>query len=131
MKFSQDIYADANRIHAYDEESVTIQARDNSELVVVSKSFIVDSQQIIQDWPINSIVEFTNDDVNYFSSLGIEVLLLSQSNTFSLANQLKPDILITFSQSAIGVEQMALGSACRTYNLLISEGRQVALAVNF
>lgn len=131
MKFSQDIFADANRIHAYDEESVTIQTSDNVELVVISKSFIVDSQHIIQDWPINSIVDFTYDDVNYFSSLGIEVLLLSQGNTFRLANQLKPEVLINFSQSAIGVEQMALGSACRTYNLLISEGRKVALAVNF
>jgi len=131
MKFSQDFFAEGNRIHAYDEESVTIQTKDNSELVVVSKSFIVNSQQIIQDWPINSIADFTSDDINYFNNLGIEVLLLSQNNTFSLASQLKPEVLIAFSQSAIGVEQMTLGSACRTFNLLISEGRQVALAVNF
>jgi uncharacterized protein len=131
MKFSQDFFTDTNRIHAYDEQSVTIQTRDDSELVVVSKNFIVESQQIIQDWPINLIADFTSDDVNYFNNLGIEVLLLSQNNTFSLASQLKPDVLISFSQNAIGVEQMALGSACRTYNLLISEGRQVALAVNF
>jgi uncharacterized protein len=31
----------------------------------------------------------------------------------------------------IGVEFMELGAACRTFNLLISEGRQVLLAVIF
>lgn len=131
MKFSQDIISDINRIHAYDEKSVTIQTRNNTDLVVISNNFIVDSQNIIQDSPVNLIVNFTGNDVNYFKSLGVEVLLLSHSLSVNIATQLKPDVLIAFSQCAIGVEQMALGPACRTYNLLISEGRQVALVVNF
>ncbi len=131
MKFSQDLVSDTNRIHAYDEKSVTIQPREGAELIVMSHNFIVNSRQIIHDWPVNTIVNFTDDDVNYFKELHLEVLLLSNNNSFDLSKQVNPETLITFSQAAIGVEQMALGPACRTFNLLISEGRQVALAVNF
>lgn len=41
-----------------------------------------------------------------------------------------PDALLTQLQDAgIGVEAMASPAACRTYNVLLSEGRRVALAL--
>lgn len=41
-----------------------------------------------------------------------------------------PDALLSTLQTAgIGVEAMASPAACRTYNVLLSEGRRVALAL--
>jgi len=73
------------------------------------------------------ILDFNSDDVNYFKELDIEVLIIGQP----LVTRLLGPVLVKFSEQAIGVEQMPIGSACRTYNLLISEGRRVALVINF
>jgi uncharacterized protein len=40
-----------------------------------------------------------------------------------------PDMRETLEAAGIGVEAMSTPSACRTYNVLLSEGRRVALAV--
>ncbi|MEJ6479523.1 MAG: Mth938-like domain-containing protein [Octadecabacter sp.] len=39
------------------------------------------------------------------------------------------DLRVTLEDAGIGVEAMATPAACRTYNVLLSEGRRVALAV--
>lgn len=42
---------------------------------------------------------------------------------------LPANVRTTLEQAGIGVETMNSPSACRTYNVLLSEGRRVALAV--
>lgn len=42
---------------------------------------------------------------------------------------LPPSLRQTLEEAGIGVEAMATPSACRTYNVLLSEGRRIALAV--
>jgi len=39
------------------------------------------------------------------------------------------DFRMTLEQAGIGVEPMASPAACRTYNVLLSEGRRVAVAL--
>lgn len=40
-----------------------------------------------------------------------------------------PRLLATLTNRGIGVEVMDTGSACRTYNFLMSDGRRVAAAL--
>ncbi|RKZ85281.1 MAG: hypothetical protein DRQ39_07350 [Gammaproteobacteria bacterium] len=127
MKFSLEPLADVNHIHAYDNNSIVIKAKDNFDSLTFDTSLIITPQKIITEWPINHIVELSISDVDYFKSLGTEVLILAQQSS----TQLPPEILVKFAEQAIGVESMLLGPACRTYNLLVAEGRQVVLAVNF
>jgi len=127
MKFSQEDPTDAHRIQSYDARSVVIQSGNQPELTTISTSFILSAEHLVRPWPINAIGDFKTDDIDYFKSLEIEVLILGQS----LVTWLSPEILVKFSEQAIGVEQMPIGPACRTFNLLIAEGRQVALAVHF
>tara|TARA_R110002111_G_scaffold219751_1_gene281915 strand:- start:1539 stop:1925 length:387 start_codon:yes stop_codon:yes gene_type:complete len=127
MKFSQEDPTDALRIQSYDTESIVIQSGYQSDSTTMTEDFILNAKQIVSPWPINAVADFTTVDIDYFKSLDIEVLLLAQT----VVTRLSPTILVQFSQQAIGVEQMPIGSACRTYNLLIAEGRQVALAVSF
>ncbi|WP_445811201.1 Mth938-like domain-containing protein, partial [Yoonia sp.] len=42
---------------------------------------------------------------------------------------LPADFRNTLEQAGIGVESMASPAACRTYNVLLSEGRRVAVAL--
>lgn len=127
MKFSQEDPTDAHRVQSYDTSSIVIQSAYQPEPITVSTDFILHAKQLVSPWPINAMADFTAEDVDYFKALDIEVLLLAQD----IVTRLSPAVLVQFSQQAIGVEQMPIGSACRTYNLLIAEGRQVALAVCF
>ena len=127
MKFSQEDTTNAHSIKSYDMASVVIQSADKSELTTMTTPFILSTDQLVTVCPINMILDFNSDDVNYFKELDIEVLIIGQP----LVTRILGPVLVEFSEQAIGVEQMPIGSACRTYNLLISEGRRVALVINF
>jgi len=127
VKFSQEDTANAFSIKSYDIASVVIQSADKSELTTMTTPFILTTDQLVTVYPINVILDFNTDDVNYFKALDIEVLIIGQP----IVTRLLGPVLVRFSEHAIGVEQMIIGSACRTYNLLISEGRRVALVINF
>ena len=127
MKFSQEDTANALSIKSYDMASVVIQSADKSELTTMTTPFILTTDQLVTVYPINVILDFNRDDVNYFKALDIEVLIIGQPIVIRLSGS----ILVKLSEQGIGVEQMPIGSACRTYNLLISEGRRVALVINY
>ena len=127
MKFSQEDTTDVHSIKSYDTSSIVIQSADKSGLTTLTTPFILSSDQLITVWPINNILDFNSDDVKYFKVLDIEVLIIGQL----IVTRLTGPTLVKFSEQGIGIEQMPIGAACRTYNLLISEGRRVALVINF
>ena len=127
MKFSQEDTTDVHSIKSYDTSSIVIQSADKSGLTTLTTPFILSTDQLITVWPINNILDFNSDDVKYFKVLDIEVLIIGQL----IVTRLTGPTLVKFSEQGIGIEQMPIGAACRTYNLLISEGRRVALVINF
>ena len=127
MKFSLEIPNGVNQIHAYDNNSIVIKTKNDSDLLTINTNLIVTPDQIITDRPINQLTEISVSDINYLTSLEPEVLILTQKS----GTQLLTEIVVKFAKYAIGVELMPLGAACRTYNLLVSEGRKVVLVVDF
>ena len=127
MKFSLEAPDGANQIHTYDNHSIIIKTKNDSDLLTVETSLILTPDQIITEWPINCMADFVVSDIEYFKSLKPEVLILTQG----LNDPVPPEIVVKFVDQAIGVESMLLGAACRTFNLLVAEGRNAVLAVNF
>lgn len=127
MKFSLEAPSDANQIHAYDDDFIVIRTKNNTGLLRVDNSLILTSNQVITDLPINDLTQLSSRDITYLKSLAPEVLILVQGSDVHLSAQTR----VQFSELAIGVECMSLGAACRTYNLLVAEGRQVVLLINF
>ena len=78
MKFSQEDTANAHSIKSYDIASVVIQSTDKSELTTMTTPFILSSDQLVTACPLNMILDFNSDDVNYFKELDIEVLIIGQ-----------------------------------------------------
>ncbi len=56
----------------------------------------------------------------------IDVLLVGTGPTIA---PLPPAFMAALDDAAIGVEPMATPSACRTYNILLAEGRRIAAAL--
>jgi uncharacterized protein len=68
------------------------------------------------------------DDATPLLSLAAEVDVLFVGTGADVAH-LPDDLLVQLHDAGVGVEAMASPAACRTYNVLLSEGRRIALAM--
>lgn len=125
MKFSLESRSDINEIVSYDDNHVVIRFRDNPELLRFETELILSPSKIEQNRTISN--DISVDDIAYLKALQAEVIIVTQVSTLKLSLP----VLATFSQHSLGIEIMPLGAACRTYNLLANEGRQVILVVKF
>jgi uncharacterized protein len=89
-------------------------------------SIVVYQDQLISDWQVNTINDLTADHIEQLVSMGPKIILLGTGKTHEF-----PDaaILAHAYQHGIGVEIMQTDAACRTYNILASEGRDVLAAL--
>lgn len=119
------------KLHLHDfEERNVIKRCDNGTITVneqtYSESIVVMPEQLVDDWRPANIDELTADDLGSVAQLGVELVILGTGNrqVFPPAHILEP--LITAS---IGFECMDSSAAARTYNILASDGRNVAAAI--
>ena len=66
------------------------------------------------------------DDFAKIAALGIEVLIFGSGARIRFP---KPAWVMPLAERRIGVETMDTAAACRTYNILAQEGRDVAVAL--
>jgi uncharacterized protein len=110
----------ANLIRTYLPGQITV-SQDS-----YTRSLIVLPGQIITDWPPQSFEELTTAHIVTLVTLRPELLILGtgQKQRFPRAEQLAP-----LAATGIGWEVMDTGAACRTYNILMGEGRNIAAAL--
>lgn len=92
------------------------------------RPIIVMPGQIINDWPARSFVTLTEADFSYFLAFKPEVVLLGTGDKHLFAH---PQLYQALSNAGIGVEFMSTPAACRTYNILTGEDRNVMAAILF
>jgi len=99
--------------------------------IVVSRetygsSLILCATGIIDDWPPQTCSELTAQHLQQVISLDPEIVLLGTGSkiVFPAAEILQP-----LTTNRIGYEIMDTGAACRSYNFLVAEGRQVVAAL--
>lgn len=120
MKFTLETGSASYRILAYDTGQVTINAE------TVTRSVIVTPEQLVRDWPPQQFEELKEHDFMPLVALAPEVVLLG---TGALLRFPGPHVLAPLRTRGIGVEVMDTAAACRTYNILMAEGRNVAAAL--
>ena len=120
-------------------EKLTIQSYNNGEINIalsgnqadheasgsvqcMTDSFILTPSQIIKDWRYNDVAEFTLDSFKPLIDQQPELVILGTGEKLTFPNH---QILQSFQQAGIGVEVMNTASACRTFNVLVSENRYV------
>ncbi len=82
----------------------------------------------IVGWPATSAEGLTLDDLALLRKepAGIELLLLGTGRSFLLPSA---ELRAGLREIGIRVEPMDTGAACRTYNILLAEGRPVGAAL--
>jgi len=120
MQFTRDSATEANAILACTNEEVRLRDR------VVRGSVIVTRDAVIDDWRPSAPEALTLQDFEGLLTLAPEVVLLG---TGSLQRMPPPALYAAFASRGIGLEVMDNRAACRTYNLLLGEFRDVAVAL--
>lgn len=91
-----------------------------------SASLVVAATRIVTDWPLAAVGEISGDHLAAILELGPEIVLLGTGATFVFP---EPARLAPLHRARIGVEVMDTPAACRTYNILMGEGRNVVAAL--
>ena len=120
MKFERDDAQGRNTFTGYGEGYVEVNGKRHSASLVVS------GDRVLVDWPAASVEALTADHLAAVVALAPEVVLLGSGARFQFP---PPALLAPLHQAGIGVEVMDTPAACRTYNILLGEGRNVVAAL--
>ena len=90
------------------------------------RSLVVTAERIVQDWPIASVDELEADHLAAIVELKPVIVLLGTGARLQFPD---PARLAPLYKAGIGVEVMDTPAACRTYNILLGEGRDVLAAL--
>jgi uncharacterized protein len=89
-------------------------------------SVILSADKIVPDWRPRNITDFRATDLQPVLELDPEIVLLGSGDRHSFPEPVHLGVLY---RAGIGLEVMDTGAACRTFNLLVAEGRKVAAAL--
>ena len=121
MKLHASAPSALNTFTAYGDGYVMVNSqRHESNLIVLPAQVL--------PWDVAGFSALKETDFEPFIDLDLEIVLLGTG-----AKQRFPHPRLTRALAAkrIGVEAMDLQAACRTYNILVAEGRRVAAALLF
>jgi len=120
MKFTLDRPGKLHVVRGYAPGRLRIGERE------FSRSVIVSAATLIEDWRPQQIGDLIAADLEPALALEPQVLLLGSG-----ARQVFPEpaLLARLHAARIGFEVMDTSAACRTYNVLVGEGRSVAAAL--
>jgi uncharacterized protein len=117
MRFAHDDNTGGYAIQGYDETGVVIRGQRHTT------SLLVCADRLDVPWgPVADPTGLRPEQVTELVALAPQVLLLGTGRRALLP---RPTLMLPFGRLGIGVEIMSTPAACRTYNLLLAEGRRV------
>ncbi len=90
------------------------------------RSLIVLPNLLITDWHVTDFDSLTESHLERLAQLAPELVLLGTGANHRFIH---PRLSRALIEANIGLECMDTAAACRTYNILMSEGRHVAAAL--
>ncbi len=120
MKLQSDHHSGANTITGYGDGYVEINKTPYAHAVVLS------SDGAISEWPVQNFESLESKNFSQLIDLKPELILIGTGKRQRFP---KPELLKALISAKIGFEIMDSQAACRTYNILVGEGRQVLLAL--
>jgi uncharacterized protein len=119
MKFAQETSPTAKLVTRYGADGLWIGDQHHTTSVIVTPTTVT-------PWAARSVADLTTQDLDAVLAMGVELILLATG----LEQQFPAPALMYHAMARrVGIEVMNLGGAARTYNVLVGDGRPVALAV--
>ncbi|MFK7887030.1 MAG: Mth938-like domain-containing protein [Gammaproteobacteria bacterium] len=89
-------------------------------------SVLITSQSVHDNWPVQSVADLTPELWTPILDDGAKILILGTGARIAFP---RPEQTAPLTTRGVGVEVMDTAAACRTFNVLLSEGREVAAAI--
>jgi uncharacterized protein len=120
MKFALQTPTSANLVQACSMTEIRVRER------IIRTSVILTASEWVLDWPPRSVDELSTEHLQRVLALAPEVILLGtgERQVFPAAQ-----VVAAVHRAGIGIEIMDTRAACRTFNVLVQEGRKVAAAL--
>lgn len=90
------------------------------------KNLVVAPDQPVADWNAESFDALTPAHFEALLELKPEIVILGTGERLRFP---RPEVTRSLAHAAVGFEAMDTKAACRTYNILMAEGRQVVAAI--
>jgi uncharacterized protein len=120
MKLHQDSRGEQFSIRAYTDSNVTV----NED--IYTRPLVITAEKLLSDWSAPCFAELDTPHLRELKDLDMEILLLGTGVRQRFP---APRLLVALQEHGIGIEVMTTPAACRTYNILLAEGRAVAAAL--
>ena len=120
MHFTRENANESNAVIACGDGEVRLAGRVFRGSVVLTRDAVLD------DWRPPAVEALAIGDFGALLALRPEVVLLGTGDRQRLP---PPALYAAFAERGIGLEAMDNRAACRTYNVLLSEFRDVAVAL--
>ncbi len=120
MKLHAQLTAGLNAITAYGTDHFAVNGQ------ILHSSFIVTPDRLIAPWSPCQMSALTKADIVKIAELDCPIVLLGTGRKQCFP---PPAVLRPLIEKGIGVEVMDSLAACRTYSILLAEGRMVAAAI--
>jgi uncharacterized protein len=120
LKFHLEKSAGKNAFTGYGEGYVAVNGKRHES------SLLVGADRVITDWPARSIDALGADHLAAIVEMAPEIVLIGTGPRFVFPEAAR---LAPLYNAGIGVEAMDTPAACRTYNILMGEGRNVVAAL--
>ena len=120
MKFAQDSQDEGYVITAYGDDSITINGK------AFSSSLIITRKELDENWKLDSIDLLQSAHIDQVLSFNPELILIGTGKKLTFP---AVEVYSAIIQRGIGVDFMDTRAACRTYNILMSEGRDVVAGI--
>ncbi len=120
LKLHQDSSGALNTVTGYgaDYVEINLERHENSLIVLPDLPVI--------PWPVNAFDALTPELFEMLLAPAPEVVVFGSGARLRFPH---PRLTAALAAKRIGVEAMDFKAACRTYNILMSEGRRVAAAL--
>ncbi len=122
MKLHTTVTQQYQTVTAYDESGVELNAKRFTHSLIV----LPEVAPVV--WPVMSFDTLAVEHFAQIDATAPDVVILG---TGARQRFIHPRLIATLTARRIGVECMDNQAACRTYNILMAEGRKVALALIF
>ena len=120
MKFAEDNLNDGYVITAYDSDYVAVNGKN------FRQSMILQQTRMQQAWPVTDISQLQAAHIEQILDFSPEVVIIGTGDKLIFP---ATEIYAGLIRQGIGVEFMDTGAACRTYNILSGEGRNVVAGI--
>src|SRR3989338_10332329 len=120
MQLSEDYNQGQYTINRYETDKIIINHKTYTRSLILSKD------QLMPDWPPQTIAELTSIHLQAIVKLSPEIVLLGTGGLQVFPHS---KLFTAFYAQNIGIEIMSTAAACRTFNVLASEGRNVVAGI--